>query len=116
MKLDRNINGDGRGKYGLIKSRRLAQIEAWDGGDGEVADRQAVIDAVELLERAGVIEWGEPKTPAEFFVIKLRDEHAEAALSGYAAHAMPFDQEYASDVFDLANRAGPNSHFCKEPD
>lgn len=26
MKLDRNITGTGRGKYGLIKTRRLLEI------------------------------------------------------------------------------------------
>lgn len=114
MKLDRNV-GDGRGKYGLLKRRRLAQIDAWDGGDGEVADRQAVLDAIALLERAEVIEWGcTPET--EFFVIKLRDEFALPALDAYATAAEAFDMEYAQEIGRLCERAGRNNSFCKRPD
>lgn len=115
MKLDRNINGTGHGKYGLVNDRRLKQIEAWDAGDGEVADRQAVLDAVALLERAKVIDWGYPGTESEFFVIKLRDQHARAALIAYADDVM-MDGEFRTEVADLARRAGPSSPFCKKPD
>lgn len=116
MKLDRNVNGTGHGKYGLVNDRRLKQIEAWDGGDGEVADRQAVLDAVALLERAGVIDWGLPHTASEFFVIKLRDRFAQVALYEYANVAGKEDPEYGMEVDALAERSGPDSPFCKMPD
>lgn len=115
MKLDRNKGDSGRGKYGLIRVRRLAQIEAWDGGEGEALDRQAVIDAIDLLERAGVIDWG--TTPdTEFFVMRLRDENAGAGLRGYAARAAESDREYADEVRALARRAGENHPNSKAPD
>ena len=116
MKLDRNINGNGSGKYGLIKNRRLAQIRAWDGGDGEIADQQAVEDALALLERAGVIDWGYPNSESEFFVIRLCDRFAHAALANYSMVAHHVDPEYAKDVRELADRSGPYSKFRKMPD
>lgn len=116
MKLDRNINGNGSGKYGLVNNRRLAQIRAWDGGDGEVADQQAVEDAINLLTRAKVIEWGYSGTAEEFFVIKLKDRCAGDALAAYAATAALFDPEYSNEIVTLAERAGLNSPFCKDPD
>lgn len=115
MKLDRNINGSGVGKYALIKTRRLAQIRSWDGGDGEIADQQAVEDALALLDRAGIIDWGtSPET--EFFVMRLKDRCAGPALKEYAMAARPFDEEYASDMRSLANRSGLYHPFCKNPD
>lgn len=87
MKLDRNINESKRGKYALIKLRRLTEIEAWDGGDGEAADRHAVIDAINLLERAGVLDWGYAGTEGEFMLIRLKDKYAADALEAYAAAA-----------------------------
>jgi hypothetical protein len=108
MKLDRNINGTGRGKYGLINNRKLSQ---WQGAFQE--DR--IRAAVKTLEDAGIIEWGLPGTEGEFFVIKLRDTHAESALTGYYTDIKD-DEEYRLEVATLADRAGPNSPFCKKPD
>lgn len=52
MKLDRNINKDGHGKYALINLR------------------------------TNMVEWGGPG--GGFFVIKLHDKFAPAALRAYA--------------------------------
>lgn len=116
MKLDRKINGSGGGKYGLVRNRRLAEIRAWSGGDGEIAYQLAVEEAVALLERAGVIEWGYPEAESEFFVVKLRDKYAHAALYSYYRLARFDDVEYAEDIHELAFRSGPYSKFCKMPD
>jgi hypothetical protein len=116
MKLDRNINGNRRGKYALLKLRRLTEIEAWDGRDGEIADRQAVIDAIALLERAGVLDWGYAGTEGEFMLIRLKDKYADVALKAYAAAAHEDDPEYAAEIHDMAERAGRNSAWCKNPD
>lgn len=116
MKLDRNINGNRRGKYALLKLRRLTEIEAWDGGEGEALDRQAVIDAVGLLERAGILDWGYSGTEGEFMLIRLKDKYAAEALEAYAAAAIEDDPEYAGEIRDMAERAGPNSPWCKAPD
>lgn len=116
MKLDRNLNANKRGKYALLKLRRLSEIEAWDGGDGEVADRQSVIDAIALLERAGILDWGFAGTEAEFMLIRLKDKYAADALKAYAAAAHEDDPEYAAGIHDMAERAGRNSPWCKNPD
>lgn len=116
MKLDRNINGNRRGKYALLKLRRLTEIEAWDGGDGEALDRQAVIDAIALLERAGILDWGYAGTEAEFMLIRLKDRYARQALKAYAECAQIDDPEYAAEIFAMADRAGACSPWCKKPD
>lgn len=128
MKMDRNINPNRRGKYALLKLRRLSEIEAWDGGEGEALDRQAALDAIALLERAGILDWGLVGTDGEFFVIRLKDKYAGAAIEGYAnAVAADARQEpdvksskdkfqWSVEVLKLAERAGPLSPFCKQPD
>lgn len=118
MKLDRNINGTGRGKYGLIKNRRLAEIREFRK-TGEISgnNASAVEAAIAMLEHFGVIEWSEPGTESEFFVIKLRDENAYEALAWYARYALDHgDVELYEDVRALSDRAGKNSPFCKRPD
>lgn len=129
MKLDRNINPSKRGKYALLKLRRLTEIEAWDGGDGEALDRQAVIDAIALLERAGILDWGYAGTEGEFFVIRLKDKYAGDAINAYAdavakdARSVAGDDDaykdrmqWAMDVLRLAQHAGPLNPHCKQPD
>lgn len=119
MKLDRNINANQRGKYALLKLRRLSEIEAWDGGEGEALDRQAALDAIALLERAGILDWGYAGTEGEFMVMRLKDKFSYRGLMGYFKAIMledDADLEYAQDIFDMAKRAGPNSVWCKRPD
>lgn len=119
MKLDRNINGNRRGKYALLKLRRLTEIEAWDGGDGEALDRQAVIDAIALLERAGVLDWGYAGTEGEFMVMRLKDKYAYRGMMGYYKAITledDMDAEYAQEILDMAKRSGPNNPWCKKPD
>ncbi|MGR4927372.1 hypothetical protein ACIPUD_11250 [Bradyrhizobium sp. CAR08] len=125
MKLDRNINGTGRGKYGLINNRKLLEIIVPPRVDGESNDasmvklrrERQVRDAIDLLESLGILDWGLAGTDSEFFVIKLRDENAQGVLARYASNAMRAgDSDLASDVFDLAARSGLYSPFCKKPD
>jgi hypothetical protein len=90
MRLVRNTTTDGMCKYSLIEHQK---------GDH--------------------IEHGLPGTENEFFVLKLKDKHAYAALVGYLESltgADEYDDEYALDLQELARRAGPNSPWCKEPD
>ena len=94
MKLDRNTNPDRRGKYGLILQRVLAQLE----NDPEVKH------AIEVLEKANVIDWG--GTPStDFFVIRLKDKYAAPALGAYALAAWPDDPEYGYEISDLGRKA-----------
>jgi hypothetical protein len=108
VKLDRNING--RGKYGLVNSRRLQEILAAVGTSRNArnmddVNAMKVREAVRLLEEEGILDWGAEGTESEFFVIKLRDENA-----GFE------DPELGADVQALADRAGPHSPFFKKPD
>lgn len=107
MKLDRNINSNGRGKYALLLLRRLT----------EVADNAKVKHAIHVLESVGVIDWGITGTDKEFFLIRLKDKHAANALTAYASSAdRDGDAEYASEILEMASRAGEASPFCKRPD
>ena len=83
MNLDRKINLDGHGKYALIN------------------------------QRTDKVEWGAPGSDEEFFVIKLKDVNAAAALYAYAQRCQ--DAEFAKDVRELAERAANHSHK-KQPD
>jgi hypothetical protein len=108
MKMDRNINDDGQGKYALVNLRKL---RALTGEQREAADK-----AIEQLASSGVLEWGDVNTPDEFFPIKLKDKHAARALQAYADSIEPEDPEFASEVKELVKRAGLASPWCKAPD
>jgi len=93
MKLDRNINPDGRGKYALIKLRRQ--------GKGFPLSCQK---AAQLLKKHKLVDFG--NTPnTEFFVIRLKDKFAAVALEAYAIAAFHDDPEYSKEVLVLARKA-----------
>jgi hypothetical protein len=112
MKLDRNINANGRGKYALLKLRKL---DDWlhSGATAEVP--KPIAEAIELLEKEGILDWGNT-IDSEFMVIRLKDKYAADALSRYAVVASVDDPEYASEIAEMAHRSGPNHPNCKKPD
>ena len=117
MKLDRDINKDGSNKYAIINLRKLNALSGSKDTNPELADTISTIEeALNLLENIGVLEWGNKYAPDEFFVIKLKDENADAALIAYAASAEKKDPEYAAGIISLIERAGKNNPFCKTPD
>lgn len=87
MKLDRNINANGMGKYALINLRTGQPVN--DCGPGQ---------------------------EHEFFVIMLKDVNAGVALEAYADAAQVLDPEWAEEVRRLSDRAGLLSRFCRRPD
>lgn len=98
MKLDRNINPTGRGKYALVKMRELTKLE--QAGNFRESGK------VEALAGKGIVDFGgTPET--DFFVIRLKDKYAAAALEAYsdAVRKDGFDPEYAIQVYDLALNA-----------
>lgn len=101
MKLDRNENPDGRGKYALVRLRGLTSDDA---------------KHLLALSNSGCVDFGAPNKIDEFFVIKLRDKYAQAALRGYSYAAYADDPEWAGEVSELAARSGPGSKFGKQPD
>lgn len=119
MRLDRNINGDGRGKYALINLRKARDKMAEAGEHGGRSTTAVEVQmALDVLEDQGLLTYGDTGAEDEFFVIKLRDRYARAALQSYANSATQddFDKEYIADIDKLASRAGRFSPFCKDPD
>lgn len=122
MKMDRNLNADGRGKYALVLMRNMP-------ADGS-ALRGAVGDALETLKRANMLDYGEAHGPNEFFLIRLKDRFAGDALRAYADAAKSYADNFASsdlnkfqsfyqwavEVLKMAGRAGDMSAHCKDPD
>ena len=66
MKLDRNINPNGRGKYALLKLRELDK----DRDGKTLGEAPEIIGALAVLEHAGILDWGMQGTESEFFVIE----------------------------------------------
>lgn len=126
MKLDRNINANGCGKYALIKLRSLTELRRVNRRrDARLLEIEA---AIKTLERAGILDYGITGTEAEFFVMRLRDKYSGDGLKGYAdavakdARKDPDEAtskskwQWSIEVIRLARRAGMLSPFCKEPD
>jgi hypothetical protein len=114
MKLDRNIpENKGRGKYAILK---LRNIDAPRDTSTYANYAPRIQEALRLLEKLGILDWGEAGTDAEFFLIRLKDEFSTPALMAYAAAAEDLDFEYASEVREMARRSGKYSPFCKLPD
>lgn len=113
MRLDRNKNLDGQGKYMLFLTRKFTEQYA----PGSILDPETEVQkAATLLLDEGLIEDPGPGTQQEFFVLRLKDRHSRAALSAYAESVRQSDPEFAAEVDELAARAGPFSPWCKEPD
>jgi hypothetical protein len=91
MKLDRNINKDGGGKYALLK---LRSVNLSSDGDVHVA--------IELLASRGMIHWGNEGPGEQFFVMKYKDRFTHSALRSYAnqveAYAMQLLNTPGSDA------------------
>lgn len=112
MKLDRNINANRRGKYALLKLRKLNELAEPNDPFQEVDP--AINAAIGVLEKAGILDWGNtPET--DFFLIRLKDKYAPQTLARYAAQAAADDPEYAQEVMTLSHSAETNP-FCKQPD
>lgn len=115
MRLDRNESrtwkGMQVGKYALLNLRKLFNPEF------SSYEKTEISNAIDILERKGILEWGLKGNKDEFFVIKLRDEFGQGALVEYANAASAMGEKaYAMDILELAERAGPKSPFCKRPD
>src|ERR1700680_3398570 len=96
MKLERNEGGR-RGKYAVV---RLREINRAPG-----TDQTAALAHVDALVTGGYVDFGMPGDSDEFFVVRLKDQYAAAALTAYAQAALADDPEYAADVLELAQRA-----------
>jgi len=93
MKLDRNTNPDGKGKYALLLLRHITRDSPED-----------VRAAVKLLKSKGLLDFGDINE-TEFFVIRLKDIGAAPALWAYTFEYLGHDREWASEIFALADKA-----------
>lgn len=116
MKMDRNIKENGgKGKYALVRLR-------------DVKDGSEAMKLLHRLAELGHLDWGYVGEEDEFFVIKLRDKYADAAIRAYSDAVVKDackepDEEKSRDLFQWAiqvqklnDRAGSLSPFCKQPD
>ena len=97
MKLDRNITTPRRGKYALIKLRglNLPFPDCYYSGPQPQSDS--------IVPKAA-IDYGDTDD-SDFFVIRLKDKYAGAALAAYANAAMQDDPEYGREMMALAQKA-----------
>lgn len=102
MKLDRNTNPSGWGKYALILCRKL------DEG------KRLTVKPETIEMPRNAVDFG-GTTDTDFFVIRLRDRYAAPALEAYARAAQADDPEYAGEVMALARMARAHPH-SKKPD
>lgn len=107
MKLDRNEQPGGVGKYALINMRRYRALPPDKAEEAH--------DLLGKMEALGIIDTGARGADDEFFVIKLKDRYAPAALNAYANAAADDDKEWATQVLALASRA-EHHPAQKQPD
>jgi hypothetical protein len=105
MNLDRNKNVSGKGKYALVKLRAIGKMD-W---------RSPADLAVAILANPDCVDYGFAHHDSEFFVIRLKDKHAAAALNAYADSMEAEDKEFALCVREMAQRA-ENHPNKKKPD
>lgn len=98
MLLDREENGNGKGKYALIK---LREITLDPGPLGTTFSR--LVDAIR--DNPDYVDFGLDGSDSEFFVIRLKDKYAVAALEAYAKAAMKDDPAWGMSVQSLAEKA-----------
>lgn len=121
MRLVRNTTLDGKCKYALVRLDKIRLNETGEQFSTD-CDPAAIQDALDLLHREGLLEYGEKGSKEEFFAIKLKDRFSHHAFEAYAtAVANEADilvmregldekdvsglREYATDVSELAERA-----------
>lgn len=108
MKLDRNLNPSGKGKYALINLRKIP-----------TNPNTAQELAAAILANPEAVEFGTVGSSDEFWLIKLKDRYASPALMGYAmgiAFDPEGDPEYQAEVIEMGRRSGTMHPLCKRPD
>ena len=86
MKLDRNTNRAGRGKYALVNMRKLIPMLSLVEDEGATlhGDEAATYNAFQLLLTRGIITLGNETPGDQFFVMKYKDQFTAPALQAYA--------------------------------
>lgn len=121
MKLDRNINRGGRGKYALVNMRKIIPLmdELTEANRTTNPDKLPnnkeleILAAFDLLVKEGIITLGNETPGDQFFVMKYKDKFTAPGLQGYAHGAMAEANaqnskslhEYAMQMFQEAKAA-----------
>lgn len=88
MKLDRNTNPKGHGKYALVNMRKFYPIFEADQSNPLVrSGKEAsdpIVTAFQLLVKEGIISLGNETPGDQFFVMKYKDKFTSSGLRGYA--------------------------------
>jgi len=111
MKLDRNVNRGGRGKYALVNMRKLIplidkQDACLDKATGAIIGPLPTIEEVsdikcfEWLVSRGIIAIGNESPGDQFFVMKYKDKFTSPALFAYSRAAMDESQGMALSLLD----------------
>lgn len=88
MKLDRNKNENGTGKYALVNLRKLTPVLEKGSKTGELTDDEAAaVKSFSTLLRLGYITLGNETPGDQFFVMKYKDKFTAPALHAYAIQA-----------------------------
>lgn len=96
MKLDRNTNPDGTGKYALVNMRKLIPI----ADANPEREQSETLRAFDLLLSQGIITLGNEPPGDQFFVMKYKDKFTAPALFAYARAAMDESQRLALTLLD----------------
>jgi hypothetical protein len=107
MKLMRNVTPDGQCKYAAVRMDKLTALDR--------PEQFLARGALAQLAALGLLENPAPGEQEEFFLIKLKDNHAAAALWAYANSIHGTDPEFSDEVAGLARRSR-ESAWRKEPD
>ena len=116
MKLIRNAAGPLQNKYALMDARKLAALQAGQPEGIDSNQRNAILNAIAVLDSAGLINWGAVGSPNEFVALMLKDIFTPDALYAYSWAVGVTDPEYANEMRDMAERSGKNHPNCKRPD
>lgn len=103
MRLIRHTTPDGKCKYALVRLDKLRAAKISNSQTNAVIETDA---ALRHLSACGLLEYGEPGTPEECFVIKLKDQFALKALEAYSGEVDKQAHELALAIDTL--RKFPN--------
>lgn len=114
MKLDRNTNPDGRGKYALIQMREISAQQVKDLRADLKRNATAEYQQLTAIPCAAIHLGGKPRE--QFFVLKYKDRFASAALYAYAEAVLHYannnqmtEQEHA-DLVEYSEEIGREAY------
>ena len=112
MKLDRNTNRGGRGKYALVNMRKLIPIIELGSKCGSCVrlEDRADLNAFNRLVSRGIITLGNETPGDQFFVMKYKDKFT---ADGLRAYAMSVARELKREDLTTKERS-ELSEFCAQ--